>query len=313
MANQYLSYVGANANLVANVLAGNVVGGVSNYMGFLSNIFGKKQADPYKQSIKYYDYTRPKEMEDSIKLMKQQASLEKGLMSNSAKVTQNLNQKLMDYQYALERQSRQTSYQDTRMDLEGAGYNPLLAIGQQSNYTPVSSGVSANSQGVEGSTIASNSSMAMKNLSDVRNNTKSTNVLAKAQNYINDLNIAKAELTRSQTTNQDITNNVDRAYKESQALENLELTKDQRRSISQDIAESIKRTENIGKQSELLENQISSGKALAEFYKSHPQVALAFQLMNALSGGNILGTSANFASILGRIGKPTKMFSFNVR
>lgn len=259
------------------------------------SLFGigrKKQPDPYKQSIKYYDYTRPKEMEDSIKLMKKQASLEKGLMSNSAKVTRNLNQNLMDYQYALERQSRQTSYQDTRMDLEGAGYNPLLAVGQQSNYTPVSSGVSANSQGVEASTIAGNSSMAMKNLSDVRNNTKSTNVLAKAQNYINDLNIAKAELTRSQTTGQDITNRVDNLYKESQALENLELTKDQRRSISQDIAESISRVANITKDTELKQNQINSGKAMADFYAKHPNVAIAMGLLGNLFGGSGVGTSA---------------------
>ena len=38
---------------------------------------------------------------------------------------------LMQKQYDLYRQSRQTAYQDTRQSLEAAGYNPLLAVGQQ--------------------------------------------------------------------------------------------------------------------------------------------------------------------------------------
>lgn len=40
---------------------------------------------------------------------------------------------LQQHQYELNRQTRQTAYQDTRYSLEQAGYNPILAVGQQAN------------------------------------------------------------------------------------------------------------------------------------------------------------------------------------
>lgn len=77
-----------------------------------------------------------------------------GKSSNSAKQSLSLNKKLMDYQYKLERESRQHHFEDTRFDLENAGYNPMLAVGQQSNYTPVSSGVVPQSGVQESSELA---------------------------------------------------------------------------------------------------------------------------------------------------------------
>ncbi len=60
-----------------------------------------------------------------------------GSSSNSAKKSFEYSKALQQHQYELERQSRQTAYQDTRQSLEAAGYNPLLAVGQQSGSLPV--------------------------------------------------------------------------------------------------------------------------------------------------------------------------------
>lgn len=57
--------------------------------------------------------------------------------SNSAKKSFEYSKKLQEHQYQLERQSRQTVFQDTRQSLESAGYNPLLATGQQASSLPV--------------------------------------------------------------------------------------------------------------------------------------------------------------------------------
>lgn len=56
---------------------------------------------------------------------------------NSAKKSFEYSMALQQHQYDLERKSRQTAYQDTRQSLEAAGYNPLLAVGQQSGSLPV--------------------------------------------------------------------------------------------------------------------------------------------------------------------------------
>lgn len=54
-----------------------------------------------------------------------------GSNSNSAMTSYILSKKLQEHQYELNRMTRQTAYQDTRYSLENAGYNPLLAVGQQ--------------------------------------------------------------------------------------------------------------------------------------------------------------------------------------
>lgn len=56
---------------------------------------------------------------------------------NSAKQSLSYSKALQNHQYQLERQSRQTAYGDTRKSLEDAGYNPMLAVGQQSGSLPV--------------------------------------------------------------------------------------------------------------------------------------------------------------------------------
>ena len=51
--------------------------------------------------------------------------------SNSAAASLAASMALQNHQYELNRKTRQTAYQDTRYSLESAGYNPLLAVGQQ--------------------------------------------------------------------------------------------------------------------------------------------------------------------------------------
>lgn len=60
-----------------------------------------------------------------------------GSSSNSARKSYEYSRLLQQHQYDLERKSRQTAFQDTRQSLESAGYNPLLAVGQQSGSLPV--------------------------------------------------------------------------------------------------------------------------------------------------------------------------------
>lgn len=53
--------------------------------------------------------------------------------SNSARQSLESSIALQNHQYLLDREARKNSFQDTRYSLEQAGYNPLLAVGQQSN------------------------------------------------------------------------------------------------------------------------------------------------------------------------------------
>lgn len=72
-----------------------------------------------------------------------------GLFGNSAKQSYKYSKKLQEHQYALERQSRQTAYQDTRQSLEAAGYNPLLAVSDQSGSLPVGNQMSVTDPATE--------------------------------------------------------------------------------------------------------------------------------------------------------------------
>lgn len=73
----------------------NTINGVLNAMGLFSSLFGNDAANSARMS---YEYSR----------------------------------QLQQHQYELNRQTRQTAFQDTRHSLVEAGYNPLLAVGQQS-------------------------------------------------------------------------------------------------------------------------------------------------------------------------------------
>lgn len=139
------------------------------------------------RNLKDYQQLLKGQTSASLDLMRQENLYNQQLMAQSAKATQALNQNLMDYQYALERQSRQTSYGDTRIDLENAGYNPLLAVGQQSNITPVSSGVSTDSSQVENANVGATKLGMLSSIADTINQTSATRSQVKRNNVMNTL------------------------------------------------------------------------------------------------------------------------------
>ena len=55
-----------------------------------------------------------------------------GSSANSGLDSFKYSKALQENQYELNRKTRQTAFQDTRSDLEKAGFNPLLAVGSQS-------------------------------------------------------------------------------------------------------------------------------------------------------------------------------------
>lgn len=178
----------------------------------------------------------------ALKLLKQENALNTKYMSDSAKATQSLNEKLMDYQYSLERQSRQSSYQDTRKDLESAGYNPLLAVGQQSGYTSVGSGVSTQSEGLEASQLSNSATDIAKKFNDMRNandmigqGQQRIDIDKLAGQYTNDLNSAKAEHERSMTRGQDISNDIQNVFGMIEAIDKHDLSDANRRSLENSI------------------------------------------------------------------------------
>lgn len=146
----------------------------------------KSAKTDFANQQKMFDYQQKGMLNASNALLKSEYGYNSQLMSQSAKATEALNQNLMDYQYNLERQSRQTSFQDTRKDLEGAGYNPLLAVGQQSNYTPVSSGVTADSGQVEQGNVNSQKLSMLSGIADTINQTSATRSQVKRNNILNE-------------------------------------------------------------------------------------------------------------------------------
>ena len=84
---------------------GNAINGVINAMGLFSSLFGDSGANSARMS---YEYSKA----------------------------------LQKHQYELNRKTRQTAFQDTRQSLEEAGYNPLLAVGQQSQGGTYGAGIS---------------------------------------------------------------------------------------------------------------------------------------------------------------------------
>lgn len=276
-------------------------------MSLFGNLFGfssNKSSSTTNYNFQQRSVAQEKELAKYTNALYQAS--ENALLSNSAKATIDTNKQLMQYQYALERQSRQTSYGDTRKDLESAGYNPLLAIGQQSNYTPVSSGVQANdaeTQDVANANLRANTmssvlgtaTSAYSAYNQATNLTKQTASNILSSNFANDLNSARTELTRSQAVGQDIQNAIQNATGLKQAIANLDLTNFQKNKLSQDIAESqsnILRNSALAEESRsrklLNEQQAQTQGHYASYMNRHPWINT---VKNLISGGNGVGSS----------------------
>lgn len=87
-----------------------------------------------------------------------------GTKGNSAASSFAYSKALQEHQYELERQSRQTAYQDTRYSLEQAGYNPMLAVGSQSGSLPVGNQMDVTDPKIERMNTFLNASSALADI-----------------------------------------------------------------------------------------------------------------------------------------------------
>lgn len=155
---------------------GNTINGVLNAMGLFGSLFGNDNANSAYQS---YLYSRA----------------------------------LQKHQYELNRQTRQTAFQDTRHSLVEAGYNPLLAVGQQSQGSTF--GATMNVQDPKSENLA-NSLNTANAVSQLKLNSASAFnqfmqgrlTTAQANNLISQsqLNSAQKSLTNLQSNAQAINN-----------------------------------------------------------------------------------------------------------
>lgn len=276
---------------------------VSAGVGLLSSLFGRRSSGTSTSASKELQANQNKLDKDFAKF---QSDLSLGYESKSSKITEALNKNLMDYQYALERQSRRTSFNDTRMDLESAGYNPLLAVGSQSNYTPVSSGVSGSSADVENSGVGMSRASALSNYADAMatgvgsyNQTRQVTSDLLSSLYKNDEASAHAEYMRDLSAGQVIQNLVDSQYKMQQASENLKLTKTQRYKLNQDMLESQANIQNMMQaisesKSREANNALNymSNSAVAQWNSKHPKWAQTMHVIGSLLGSGGLSNAA---------------------
>lgn len=164
----------------------------------------------------------------------------KSQLTSSAASSLKLNKALMDYQQKLQKASRQSSYMDTRIDLESAGYNPLLAVGQQSGYMGVSSGISDQGSVAERATSSDSAMNVISTLSNAFNTSRSVTSQNKRNATLNEIgkgellnnqamtnsnilfNNAKIQNTNSATDAQNWQNAMNNIYGEQQIRQNLE-------------------------------------------------------------------------------------------
>lgn len=219
-----------------------------------------------------------------------------------------LNKGLTSYNYDLERDSRQTSFADTRKSLEEAGYNPLLALGTQSQGMNPSMTMSGSGFQSADSDAVFN---AMNSATSAYNNTRQIDQLvrqtdsnidsSKAQNIVN-YNLA--ELYHSQERGQDINNRIESVYgaqREAEILNNLKkdgVLKDwQVKQVKQDIAESVTRSSNISAQTALSKQQYDINEPTRRFAVKHP---VAHGTMQRINPASAVGSLAGMKYLFGK-------------
>lgn len=244
-------------------------------MGILDigNIFGFNWGDSGNTTYNVAGLS----LQEQMALAEHNARLQYTGLSNSALATLDVNRQLMNYQYELERASRRSSFNDTKYDLLTAGYNPLLAVGHQSNYTPVSSGVSAIDRETEAINNNASKVSAVSSLANMASNTYATMQQGQRFKSMNmtdlinalsnrSLNAAKIENLNSATIGQDIQNNIQSLVGLDQAVatlrntqSNTRLNEQQIKKLQSDIVTS--NYENLLLQSQAQNNNITSALA----------------------------------------------------
>lgn len=162
---------------------------VMNFIGNLvGGLFGRSSANSVNANLaKQYSY-------DKL-LAEQGYNYSRALNEQLAMINTGLTRQ----NYELQRESRQTSFVDTRKDLESAGYNPLLALGVQSNSLNPAVTQSGNTFNMPDSNSVFSAVSTAGNIAKIKSDIDSSK-------YVNDLNLAYAEKARSETRGQDINN-----------------------------------------------------------------------------------------------------------
>lgn len=139
--------------------------------------------------------------------------------ANSAQVSFDLSKKLQEHQFQLNRLTRQTSFQDTRHSLEAAGYNPLLAVGEQAQGGTYGATLSAQDPQSEN---LQNAIALAQNASQIQLNSANANYQKRDIALKTIKNDAECGLLSAQTEGQHIENNIRDITGLSQALAELD-------------------------------------------------------------------------------------------
>lgn len=253
---------------------------VMSFLGSLLGIGSSVMSTPYAQTRlgleQQYDYNK--------RLAEDQYRYTRNLNYD----TYNYSSALMQRQYDLERKSRQSSFVDTRADLEKAGYNPLLALGQQSGYVGVGATASGNSFNMPDSNAVSS---AMSAYNDTR---RATSEIGSSK-FQNELNMAMTEKVRSEATGQDINNRIQDAHGEERAIQEIEnlkkdgLLKDKEADFYQHRIANLKSStalnsamaNNYRSQTELAGLEKARMQGYSDFAKDHPIISGALSAIGS--------------------------------
>lgn len=218
--------------------------------------------------------------------------------ANSAMLSLEASKELQEHQYNLNRKTRQTAYQDTRQSLENAGYNPLLAVGQQAQGGTF--GASLNVQDPKAEQLANRlqtlQTLSQTHINSAQANLANKNAFSTVINALNNTKNTNAQVAQmnAQTIGQQIQNNIQNAtgMQTAQAtLNNIKanttntqaqtaLNKAQT-TVAQNTAKMVTQQANLlGQQATFQNYQNQSAQAQANWFKQHPQAAQNMQTWN---------------------------------
>lgn len=214
-----------------------------------------------------------------------------GNKSNSAKVSFEYSKALQQHQYDLNRLTRQTAFQDTRQSLENAGYNPLLAVGQQAQGGTF--GASLNVQDPETENLSNKLAKisAMVNIAQQRSQAQVNSANASlaeqqsnatVQDTINKTNSTSAQIAfmKQQEESQRLDNEIKRQTGLNSALASIKYMKSMTDSNYSNVY--LNRVEaglknaqigNIKAMTTQTNAQNSAIKAQADWYDKHPKAS----------------------------------------
>lgn len=247
-----------------------------------------------------------------------------GNKSNSALQSFEYSKALQQHQYELNRLTRQTSFQDTRQSLEEAGYNPLLAVGNQSNGGTFGASLNVTDPETENLQNRLAKVSALVNIAQQRSQAQvnSANAAlaqeqskATVQDVINKTNSTSAQvaLLNNQAQSQAIDNEIKRQTGLNSALANIEYIKSTTHSnysnIALNRAEQALRRAQIGSVNAMTKQtnlQNSAIKAQSDWYNEHPKAASYVNWMNNVVSptvGAITGATQGYSNVRNASGK----------